>query len=88
MLNVLILATILSPIIVAIMQLVKTSFKVKKNYIPLAALVVGLFLSVAAYPFTDLNITLRLWSGAFAGLASTGLFELGKYREGLTKEGK
>lgn len=88
MLDVLVLATVLSPIIMAVMQLIKTSFKIKKNLIPLIALAVGLFLSIAAYPFTNLDITLRLWSGAFAGLASTGLFELGKYREGITKEGK
>lgn len=88
MLNVLILATILLPIITAVIELVKRAVKVKKNYIPLMSVVLAMVIASLAYPFTDLNLTLRLWAGAFAGLASTGLFEIAKYREGFTKGDK
>lgn len=77
MTDVLIFATILAPIILAVIQLIKVSTPIKKNYIPLIAFVVGIFIGFAASPFTELELVLRLWAGVLAGLSATGLFELG-----------
>lgn len=88
MLDVLILATILLPIIVAVVELAKKSVNIKKNYVPLIAVVLAVMIAAAAYPFTELNLVMRLWAGLLAGLASTGLFEITKYREGFTKGDK
>lgn len=85
MLNVLLLATILLPIVTSIVELSKRTVKMKKNLIPLIAVILSILIATAAYPFTDLNLVMRLWAGLFAGLASTGLFEITKYREGFTK---
>ncbi|AQS55303.1 holin [Novibacillus thermophilus] len=73
--QVLIFATILAPIITALVELVKRSVPVPKNVIPAISLVIGLFVGAVAYPFTDLELVLRLWSGGLAGLAATGLFD-------------
>ena len=81
----LIFATVVSPIVLAVIQLIKSTVTVKKNLVPLVALIVGLVVGAIAYPFTDLDLTLRLWSGAFAGLTATGLFEIGNQRNGTTK---
>ncbi|QNK87732.1 holin [Sporosarcina sp. resist] len=86
MTDVLIFATILAPIILAVVQLIKVSAPIKKNYIPLIAFVVGIFIGFAASPFTDLDLVLRLWAGGLAGLSATGLFELGNKNEGYTKD--
>lgn len=88
MLDVLILATILLPIIVAVVELAKKVVNIKKNYVPLIAVVLAVMIAAAAYPFTELNLVIRLWAGLLAGLASTGLFEITKYREGFTKGDK
>lgn len=88
MLQVLILATIIVPIVLALVELTKKTVQIKKNYIPLIAFAVGVFIGTVSYPFTDLDFVLRIWSGAVAGLSATGLFEIGNYREGLTKEDK
>ncbi|RXH52487.1 holin [Kurthia gibsonii] len=88
MLDVLILATILLPIIVAVVELAKKAVNIKKNYVPLIAVVLAVMIAAAAYPFTELNLVMRLWAGLLAGLASTGLFEITKYREGFTKGDK
>lgn len=85
MLNVLLLATILLPIVTSIVELSKRTVKMKKNLIPLIAVILSILIATAAYPFTDLKLVMRLWAGLFAGLASTGLFEITKYREGFTK---
>lgn len=85
MTDVLIFATILAPIILAVTELFKRTLNLPKTIIPLIAFAVGLFIGFAASPFTDLDVMLRLWSGGLAGLAATGLFELGTPNEGNTK---
>ncbi|MEK4922403.1 holin [Cytobacillus sp. FSL R5-0569] len=83
--EILIFSTVLLPIILAVVELVKRTFSVKKNYLPLIAVVIGLVIGVIATPFTDLDLVLRIWSGGLAGLSATGLFELGAKRTGVTK---
>ena len=83
--EVLIFATVLAPIILAVVQLIKGTVNIPKNYIPLIAFAVGIFIGFAAAPFTDLDAVLRLWAGGLAGLSATGLFELGNKHDGSTK---
>lgn len=83
---VLLFATVISPIILALVELLKRSVSLSKNIVPLVSLIIGLLVGAASYPFTELELTLRLWAGALAALAATGLFELGNEREGRTKE--
>lgn len=83
--QVIMFATVLLPIITAIVEGIKKSISVPNNLIPAISLFVGLLIGTAAYPFTDMEILLRLWAGGFAGLAGTGLFELVKKREGESK---
>ncbi|QKN91401.1 holin [Bacillus amyloliquefaciens] len=83
--EVLIFAPILAPILTALVQLVKKTVKLPTNIVPALSFVIGIGLGAIAYPFTDLDLVLRLWAGGFAGLAATGLFEIGTKREGTTK---
>lgn len=85
--NVLAFATLISVFVLALVQLVKTTVSVPKNLLPWIGLVIGLLIGCAAYPFSDLELTLRLWGGGLAGLSATGLFELVlSNRPGNTKE--
>lgn len=86
--EVLIFATIIAPIVTAVVELIKKTIDVKVNLLPLISLVTGLIIGFAAEPFSDLDIVLRLWAGAFAGLSGTGLYEVIKKREGTSKEGE
>lgn len=86
--DVLLFASVIAPIIFALVELIKRTVTFPKNYVPLIALVIGLAVGFAAQPFTDLDLVLRLWSGALAGLSATGLFELFNKREGETKGGQ
>lgn len=74
--DVLIFATVIAPIVLAFVELVKRTKSVDERYLSLVALALGLTIGVLSAPFSDLEVTLRLWSGALAGLASVGLFEL------------
>ncbi|SIT91778.1 holin [Edaphobacillus lindanitolerans] len=86
MTEVLIFATVLAPIILALVQLVKKTFNIPNNLISLIAFAVGIFVGAAAAPFTaDLDLVLRLWAGGLAGLSATGLFELMDKQDGTSK---
>ncbi|MDQ1233360.1 hypothetical protein QE450_000858 [Paenibacillus sp. SORGH_AS306] len=80
-------ASTLSVVILGSVQLVKTSVKVPKNLLPVIGVAIGLGIGAVAYPFTDLDLTRRLWAGGLAGLSATGLFELAlANRPGNTKK--
>ncbi|MBP1999769.1 hypothetical protein J2Z69_000788 [Paenibacillus shirakamiensis] len=79
-------ASMLAVFVLAGVQLVKQTVNVPKNALPVIGLIIGLGVGAAAFPFTDLNLILRLWSGGLAGLSATGLFELAfKRRDRSTK---
>ncbi|RZT21954.1 holin family Hol44 protein (superfamily V) [Fictibacillus sp. BK138] len=71
-------SSLLAPLVTALMELLKRTFPIPKKYIPLTSFFVGLIVGILAYPFTDMDVVLRLWSGGIAGLAATGLYEIGK----------
>jgi len=84
--DVLVFATVLAAFVTALVQLVKVTVNVPKNIVPLIGLGIGLVIGAAAYPFTDLELVLRLWAGGLSGLSATGLFELAlNKRDGTTK---
>ncbi|MDQ0205830.1 holin [Alkalicoccobacillus murimartini] len=81
---ILMLATLISPVVLALVELVKRTVNLPKKYLPLLALALGLFVGGLSFPLTDLDLATRLWAGGLAGLSATGLFELSKNREGTT----
>jgi hypothetical protein len=84
--NVMAFATVLAAVVLALVQLAKTTVNLPKNIVPLVSVVIGILVGAAAFPFTGLELVLRLWAGGLAGLSATGLFELGNKREGGTRE--
>lgn len=83
--QVLIFTTILAPIVAAMVQVVKQTVTLPNNILPILSLVIGLGVGSVAFPFTEMDLVLRLWAGAFAGLGGTGLYELVAKREGSSK---
>jgi hypothetical protein len=85
--SVLAFATVIAVFVLAAVEAIKRTINVRRNALPAMGLVVGLLIGWVAYPFTELDLVLRLWSGALAGLSATGLFELAfSKRDGTTKE--
>ncbi|MBY0011514.1 holin [Paenibacillus typhae] len=85
--SVLAFATVIAVFVLAAVEAIKRTVNVRRNALPAVGLVVGLLIGWVAYPFTELDLVLRLWAGALAGLSATGLFELAfSKRDGTTKE--
>ncbi|WP_411350317.1 holin [Paenibacillus sp. WLX2291] len=80
-------ASTLAVVVLALVKLVKTTANIPKNVLLVIGLIVGLLIGAAAYPFSNLELVLRLWAGGLAGLSATGLFELTfKNRPGTTSK--
>lgn len=75
--EVLALATAISIIVGILTQIVKkfTGDSVNNKYMPLVSIAFGLIVGALIYPFTDMNLTLRLWAGFMAGLMASGLYD-------------
>jgi len=58
--GVLVFATVLVPIILALVELLKRTFTVKDNFIPLIALVIRMVIGLATTPYTDLDVVHKL----------------------------
>lgn len=71
------MATVIAPVTGGLVQALKKGTHIKKRYLPLMAIIVGISLGATAY-FLNAEIGIRLWAGGVSGLASVGLFELGK----------
>ena len=74
----LLFATLLSPVVVGLVEVAKQTFKLGTQYAPITALALGVLVGIAASPFTEMDLLLRAWAGGLAGLASMGLFDLYK----------
>lgn len=83
--QVLIFTSLLAPIVGGMVQVAKKTVTLPNNILPLLSLVIGLGVGSVAFPFTEMDLVLRLWAGAFAGLGGTGLYELVSKREGTSK---
>jgi len=88
MVDILILTSVLVPVIAGLVEVVKKAVNMKVNFIPVVALLIGLFIGFLSVPISELDTVMRLWAGGLAGLASVGLFEVVKQREVISKEGE
>lgn len=71
--------TFLTPLTTAITQLIKISFpKIPTRFQTVLAVFVAIALASVAWAFTDLNTTLRLWAGLFAGLSAAKVYDVTK----------
>lgn len=77
MVDVLAFATVIGVVVGAFLEMIKRIIdgKMNKKYIPLIAFVIGLIVGAAAYPFTEMDLVLRLWAGGIAGWMSSGIYE-------------
>lgn len=77
MTEILAMATAIAAVTSGVVQAIKSTDLVDKQYLPLTAILVGMILGGLA-TFMDIDFVSRLWAGGISGLGAVGLFELGK----------
>lgn len=83
----LVVATVLAVLVLALTQVGITTFKIKKRFKPVLSLVLGLVLGVAAMSLVDIELPTALWLGGIAGLVASGAYDnaktvISKYKGG------
>lgn len=84
--DVLVLATIIVVLVLSLLEVIKKAVRIKKEYIPMLGFGIGIIIGAIVYPFTDLDLTYRIWAGAIGGLSATGVFEIGKFKDVIKGE--
>ena len=77
MVEILAMATAIAAVTSGVVQAVKQTNIIKSEYLPLTAILIGMFLGSVAV-FLEADLIARIWAGGISGLAATGLFEFGK----------
>jgi hypothetical protein len=77
--SLMIFISFLTPIAAAITEVIKQTFKeIHPRFYTIMVIVISLVLAAVSYSFTDLDLTLRLWGGLFAGLAAAKVYDITK----------
>ncbi len=76
--EVLAFASIILPVVTAVVEAVKRGLHLDTRYAPLLSMVLGVAIGALAYPFTGLDLAERAWSGGLAGLGAMGLYDLAR----------
>lgn len=79
------IATAIGVIVLAITEVLKKAFNIKKRWVPLTALLLGMLIGLAAAPIHDASLAQLLWGGGIAGLMASGAFDAAK--TALSREG-
>ena len=69
-------------IINALVQVIKTSFKLANQYVPIVSVAVGILIGIAVSPLTEYSLYTMALAGMIGGLASCGTFDLTKVVKG------
>lgn len=77
LLQILTMATAIVAVTNGVVHAIKRTEPIPKRYLPIVAILAGILLGASAI-FIDITLMERLWAGGISGLASVGLFELGK----------
>jgi hypothetical protein len=77
MTDVLAFATVIAVIVSMAMETIKRTLgsRFKKNWIPAVSFFVGLVIGAISYPFTDMELIMRLWAGGISGWMASGIYE-------------
>mgnify|MGYP003194464294 CR=1 FL=1 len=69
----------------AFVQVVKTTFKLANQYVPIVSVAIGILIGIAVWPITEYSLYTMALAGTIGGLAACGTFDLTKAVKGDKK---
>lgn len=79
--NAVLVAAILAPITTGIIEVVKQTANINKQYLPILSLLVGILVAVLIALGTDQDIVQFVLVGIVGGLGASGLYDQAKIKE-------
>lgn len=79
------ISAIMVAIVLAVAEVLKNTFNINTQYMPITSIVIGIFIGFVFWPLAAYPVYVMLISGFIAGLTSSGTFDLLK---AVKKEGE
>ncbi|WP_431811946.1 hypothetical protein [Lysinibacillus sp. FW12] len=74
--NIFTLAAIMVAIILAVAEVLKKTFNLNTQYMPITSVVIGIFIGLVLWPLAEYPMYVMLMAGFIAGLTASGTFDL------------
>ncbi|QPQ34816.1 holin [Lysinibacillus sp. JNUCC-52] len=74
--NIFMIAIIMVAIVLAVAEVLKKTFKINTQYMPITSVVIGIFIGLVCWPLSEYPPYAMLMSGFVAGLTASGTFDL------------
>ncbi|QDQ01173.1 hypothetical protein FOH38_12315 [Lysinibacillus fusiformis] len=74
--NIFIIAMTIVAIVLAVSEVLKNTFKINTQYMPITSVVIGIFIGLVFWPLSEYPVYVMLMAGFIAGLTASGTFDL------------
>lgn len=74
--NIFMIAMMMVAIVLAVAEVLKKTFKLNAQYMPITSVVIGIFIGLVLWPLASYPLYVMLISGFIAGLTASGTFDL------------
>ncbi|KOP78671.1 hypothetical protein AMS59_12715 [Lysinibacillus sp. FJAT-14745] len=74
--NIFMIAMVMVAIVLAVAEVLKNTFKISTQFMPITSVVIGIFIGVICWPLTEYPLYMMLMAGFIAGLTASGTFDL------------
>lgn len=74
--NIFMIAMMMVAIVLAVAEVLKKTFKLNAQYMPITSVVIGIFIGLGLWPLTDYPMYVMLMAGFIARLTASGTFDL------------
>ncbi|UPW82308.1 holin [Lysinibacillus sp. Ag94] len=74
--NIFMIAAIMVAIVLAVAEVLKKTFNINTQYMPIASVAIGIFVGLLCWPLSEYQLYIMLMAGFIAGLTASGTFDL------------
>lgn len=70
------IAMVMVAIVLAVTEILKKTFNLNTQYMPITSVVIGIFIGLVLWPLSEYLLYVMLMAGFIAGLTASGTFDL------------
>ncbi|MEA0563260.1 holin [Lysinibacillus sp. FSL R7-0073] len=74
--NIFMIAMMMVAIVLAVAEVLKKTFNLNTQYMPITSVVIGIFIGLVLWPLAEYPMYVMLMAGFIAGLTASGTFDL------------